>query len=138
MRGPALVEEAAADEDVVGALAERDRHRGDGRVGAGLAAVVTRGRSRRCSASQRSSACDDVVHDPVVRRLVRIDGQVGEGIDRVADLHELAHGSFRIGGSAAAGRLCRLRTRRMSTSRSAFSQTEMPCLGDPARGSPRS
>src|SRR5829696_8224510 len=39
---------------------------------------------------------DGVGDHPVVRRLVGIDGDVRRGIDRVAQLHQAAHGSFRV------------------------------------------
>ena len=94
---------AAADHDVVAALAERDvdddriarsQRRGHDAVSPFVASAGRRAARQRPGAQHR----DDLVDDLVVRHLARLHGEVGELIDRIAHVDELPQGRGRIVG----------------------------------------
>ena len=91
-----LREHIAADHDVIGAIAERDidddrivraQRRGHG--------VFSR---RRAGIRHHAQAIEDFLDDDLVQHFARLHGDVGLGIDRIADIHQLLQRGGRIGG----------------------------------------
>ncbi len=119
----------AADQDIVGPRAEADPHVVDGCAAAAcrrrVMPVLRPRRPHRDGAPSASSTSSTM---RVVRLLARLHGRSPpahrRGSARPCSRRSVASGSR----SSAAGGRRGLRTRRISTSRSAFSQTETPVL----------
>ncbi len=92
-------EQAAPDDDVVAARAERD---GDGRTrvfaSVRTGAVMRRPLPRGGASRKPASASHDFADDRIVRHFARLHGEIGLRIDRLALGQQLAQRRRRIGG----------------------------------------
>ena len=136
MRAPAPLEEVRGRSGCRRPARPAGRGTGDRRMAArhAVLAVSSLGAARWATrAEPPRSALMISSTTTVVRHVARVDGDVGQRVDGVAD--SISRRSVPSGsGFCSSGRLERLRTRRISTSKSAFSQIEMPELGDAAPG----